>query len=210
MMQGKPTNWQRIEAVIKWANMTTNYFACYIGLARGENLYQIKRGNNGISMDVAQRIVNKFPQIDKLWLLTGEGQMFAEERIKGTQIPFYKTDVEAGVGNIEELEADMTFIIPPFDDCDFAMYYTGRAMGQAVPSGAVVFLKRAEVKDIIPGNEYVVVCDRFTTLRIVRFIDGEDKLRLVPGDKENFDEMTIDTDEITSLYRVKGKLIINN
>lgn len=72
-MREKQNNWQRIEAVIKWANMSTNYFARHIGLARGENLYQIKRGNNGISLDVADRIVSKFPQVDKLWLLTGEG-----------------------------------------------------------------------------------------------------------------------------------------
>lgn len=52
-MREKQNNWQRIEAVIKWANMSTNYFARHIGLARGENLYQIKRGNNGISLDVA-------------------------------------------------------------------------------------------------------------------------------------------------------------
>lgn len=54
--------------------MSTNYFARHIGLARGENLYQIKRGNNGISLDVADRIVSKFPQVDKLWLLTGRGR----------------------------------------------------------------------------------------------------------------------------------------
>ena len=69
-MREKQNNWQRIEAVIKWANMSTNYFARHIGLARGENLYQIKRGNNGISLDVADRIVAKFPQVDKLFLLT--------------------------------------------------------------------------------------------------------------------------------------------
>ena len=91
-MREKQNNWQRIEAVIKWANMSTNYFALYIGLARGENLYQIKRGNNGISLDVADRIVSKFPQVDKLWLLTGEGQMFSEERIRGAQIPYYNVD----------------------------------------------------------------------------------------------------------------------
>ena len=73
-MQEKKDNWQRIESVIRWANMTTNYFARYIGLPRGENLYQIKRGNNGISRDVAERIVAKFPEIDLLWLLTGNGQ----------------------------------------------------------------------------------------------------------------------------------------
>ncbi len=53
MMKEKQNNWQRMESVIQWANMTTNYFARHIGLSRGENLYQIKRGNNGISIDVA-------------------------------------------------------------------------------------------------------------------------------------------------------------
>ena len=44
---------KRIESIIRWANMTTNYFARYIGAApRRKNLYQIKRGNNGISRDV--------------------------------------------------------------------------------------------------------------------------------------------------------------
>ena len=88
-MREKQNNWQRLEAVIKWAHMSTNYFARHIGLARGENLYQIKRGNNGISRDVARRIVTKFPQIDLLWLLTGEGKMLAEDRPQGTRIPFY-------------------------------------------------------------------------------------------------------------------------
>ena len=41
----------------------------------GRNLYQIKRGNNGVSLDVADRIVAKFPEVSKLWLLTGDGQM---------------------------------------------------------------------------------------------------------------------------------------
>ena len=83
-------NWQRIESIVKWANMSTNYFARYIGLSRGENLYQIKRGHNGISRKLAERIVQHFPQIDMLWLLTGRGQMFVEENDdRGIQIPFY-------------------------------------------------------------------------------------------------------------------------
>ena len=111
-MREKQNNWQRIEAVIKWANMSTNYFARHIGLARGENLYQIKRGNNGISLDVADRIVAKFPQVDKLWLLTGEGQMFADARTRGPQIPFYDVDVEHGLKHLEHLEPESNLISP--------------------------------------------------------------------------------------------------
>lgn len=134
-MREKENNWERIEAVIKWANMTTNYFARYIGLARGENLYQIKRGNNGISFDVANRIVAKFPQIDKLWLLTGEGQMFADSRERGARIPFYDVDVEQGLAQLARLKSDewlcLSFARPV--ESDFAMVYRGRAMGDSIP-----------------------------------------------------------------------------
>ena len=93
--------WLRIEAVIGWAKMSTNGFARHIGLRRRENLYQIKRGNNGISLDVANRIVEKFPEVDKLWLLTGEGQMLAAgKRVEpGMRYYFISYQHERGGGN---------------------------------------------------------------------------------------------------------------
>lgn len=64
--------WERIEKVLKYAEMSTNYFAKHIGLARGENLYQIKRGKNRISLDVAQKIHEKFPKFSIPWLMFGD------------------------------------------------------------------------------------------------------------------------------------------
>ena len=78
-----PTNWQRIEMVIQQSKMTANAFARHIGLPRGESLYQIKKGNNGISLDVATRICQHYPKIDKLWLLTGDGQMLRDDAPAG-------------------------------------------------------------------------------------------------------------------------------
>ena len=80
------TNWQRLEQVVDWSNMSTNRFALSIGLKRSENLYQIKRGNFGISKELARLICQKYPEISKLWLLTGEGEML--------------TNTEASEGNI--------------------------------------------------------------------------------------------------------------
>lgn len=209
-MREKQSNWQRIEAVIKWANMTTNYFARYIGLARGENLYQIKRGNNGISLDVADRIVAKFPQVDKLWLLTGEGQMFAESRSRGAQIPFYDVDVEREITQVGQLTADSYLVAAPVGDCDLAMVYAGRAMGALVPPGTVVMLKAVDPEAIIPGEEYVVVCRKIVTLRIVRAAETEHRYRLVAGNRDDFDDIVIDAADIVAIYKVKGKLIVNS
>lgn len=189
--------------------MSTNYFARHIGLPRGENLYQIKRGNNGISLDVAQRIVAHFPQIDKLWLLTGDGQMFADPQLRGVQIPFYNVDVEQGIANVQHLRSESDVVMPQMGDCDLAMVYSGRAMGCAVPPGTVIFLKNIDRDEIIPGEEYVIISRKIVTLRIVRAADGGERLRLVAGDSKNYDDIILNVNDIRGVYKVKGKLIIS-
>ena len=39
-----------------------------------------KAGKNGISQNLARRIVEKFPELSVGWLLTGEGDMFSKVR----------------------------------------------------------------------------------------------------------------------------------
>lgn len=73
--------------------MTVNYFARYIGLTRGENLYRITRGDNGISRDLADRIVSVFPEIDRVGLLTGVGRMLLSDNDRGEQIPYYDSEL---------------------------------------------------------------------------------------------------------------------
>lgn len=210
MREEKRSNWQRVEAVIKWANMTTNYFARYIGLARGENLYQIKRGNNGISLDVANRIVAKFPQVDKLWLLTGEGQMFSDTKLRGAQVPYYHIEVERGIPDLEKLIPESYLVVSPVGECDFAMCYTGRAMEPSIPSGTILLLKAIDRDAIIPGSEYVIVGRKIVTLRTVRTSLEEGRVRLVAGDRENYDDIELNINDIEAVYKVKGKLIVNN
>ena len=164
----------------------------------------------GFARNVADRIVSKFPQVDKLWLLTGEGQMFADGKLRGAQIPFYNVDVEQAIAHVTHLEAESSLVIPQAGECDLAMCYMGRAMGDALPPGAVVLLKAVDRDAIIPGGEYVIVSRKIVTLRIVRLADGEDKLRLVAGDRENYDDIILNVSDISSVYKVKGKLIINS
>ncbi len=201
--------WERLEAVIKWANMSTNYFARYIGLARGENLYQIKRGNNGISMPLVERIVGKFPQIDKLWLLTGDGNMFVDGYSTGCDTPFFDLDAEQNFRLTADSSPASMLRIAPVGKCDIAMRYNGRAMGPVTPAGSVVMLQRVEADGIIFGEEYLVVGKKTVNLRFVRMGDEEGRVRLVAGDREHYDDVMINLSDIVEIYRVKAKLIIN-
>lgn len=189
--------------------MSTNYFARYIGLARGENLYQIKRGNNGISRDLANRIVEKFPQVSKLWLLTGEGQMFEAPELRGAQIPYYNIAVEQGVLLLDRLVPTWNLVIPGLPACDFAMRYDGREMMPAIPPGTIVLLARTDKDMLIPGAEYVIVSRKIVTLRLTYPVADTKNWRLVAVDERNCDDIVLDSSEVEAMYRVVGKLILN-
>lgn len=207
-MRQKLDNWQRIDEIVRWANMTVNYFAIHIGLPRGENLYQIKKGNNGISRNLADKIVAKFPEISLPWLLTGEGRMFASEALCGAQIPFYQLDVETRITELTELKPDQEMIIPQLTGCDLAMLYNGKAMGYSIPAGTIVFLKKITPDGIIPGLEYVIVCQKIVTLRIVRTSERESEWRLVAVDRDHFDDIFVKASDVEEVYQIAGTLMI--
>ncbi len=188
--------------------MTINYFALHIGLPRGENLYQIKKGNNGISRNLADKIVAKFPEISLAWLLTGEGRMFVDGKQCGEQIPFYRADVESQIREVGASLPDGEMILPQLSGCDLAMEYNGKAMGCSIPSGSVVFLKKIDPGAIIPGREYLAVCQKIVTLRIVRTSERDSEWRLVAVDRERFDDIFVDKSEVEEVYQVVGKLEI--
>ena len=67
--------WNRLEELIAWSGLTTCAFARKLGCSNVEILYQIKRGNNGLSPRLAERILSTYPEVRRCWLLCGEGPM---------------------------------------------------------------------------------------------------------------------------------------
>lgn len=202
-------NWQRIEQVIKWSGTASvSAFAREIGLNRAENLYQIKRGNNGISRDLADNIAAKYPQISKAWLLTGEGEMLpgktATERY---DIPFYKMDVTSLPEPMEQVEPAYYISFPMFRGADYAAFTFADAMEPEIPKGAIVLLQQVEEGNFTPGAIYYVKSTRFNGIRYVRKGTGEGKLRLVPKNSADYDEMIIDVSEVKAMFRIRGIVI---
>ncbi len=66
-------DWRRIEWIIRMTGRTVNSFTEHIGLPEAEVLYRIQRGRNRISRDLAERIHNHYPMVNKQWILWGRG-----------------------------------------------------------------------------------------------------------------------------------------
>jgi hypothetical protein len=200
-------NWQRIEKIVNWTGLSVNAFARGIGLKRAENLYQIKKGNHGISRELAELICAKYPTVDKAWLLTGLGEMFARED-KTSSFPFYRVDAVRLLSGAALPDADSWFSIPLLEGCELAALHTTRAMEPEIPAGAIVMLRKADPAAILPGNTYLVISAPLSGIRVIRREPGSRLLRLAPRNHDEFDQVEIDLSQIRNLYEVTGQLVI--
>lgn len=202
-------NWQRIEQIIKWGGFASvSAFAREIGLNRSENLYQIKRGNNGISKDLASTISARFPEISRAWLLTGEGDMIPDENNKTIpDIPLYKMDAVELITFGREAEAEYYVSFPIFKGSDFSAFTFSTAMEPEIPRGSVLFFTESSVDALTPGEVYLVVSKHFRGIRYVRREAKNSQLRLVPGNKKEYDEVMVEPREVEKLYIVRGVVI---
>ena len=65
-----------LEEVLSYTEMTVNSLASEIGLTRAQALYDIQNEKTkSITKSMADRINQKFPELSRVWLLTGEGSM---------------------------------------------------------------------------------------------------------------------------------------
>ena len=206
--------WHRLERVIKWTGLSVNSFALNIGLKRSENLYQIKRGNNGISRDLAELIAAKYPSVSKGWLLTGEGTMFIDEtlsqRESGRGIPYYGMDALAAVCSDVLPEPLFRINLPLFADGDLAALNIGTAMHPDIPAGAIVILKEWTLQNVVPGEIYLIVTSFFKGIRIIRQERESDRLVLLAGNSAQYDPIVLSRNEIVKLYIVQGIIIKKN
>ncbi len=209
-MHNKQGDWERLESVIKWANMTTNYFARHIGIPKAETLYRIKRGQNGISNDVAGRVVEHFPQINLVWLKMGFGEMFGAPELNSCTKPFYPVGVEEHILTLDATTPHEPMMLPWDVDFDFGIYYYGHAMSPSIPAGSVVLLKKILPEMIILDDECVIVTKKVVHLRVVKRVEldgGRQQLRLVAADSERFDDIIVDLEDVESVYRVSAKIL---
>jgi transcriptional regulator with XRE-family HTH domain len=64
----------RIELILKTQNLTPTQFADAIGIQRS-GMSHILSGRNNPSLDFVMKVLNRFPEINAEWLLTGKNQM---------------------------------------------------------------------------------------------------------------------------------------
>lgn len=194
--------WGRIEVILNEIGVSANAFAHMIGLKRSENLYQIKKGNHGISKDLAKRINTLFPQYSIGWLTCG-----SEEYLKTdanlTVIPLY----ERFPADMEN-ESKLSTIFISSNLANGAQYATickDDALSPRIMAGSYVLMKKTE-GEFIYGNLYCISAKSCNLFRIIRKDPDDSFVRLVSLQPDLYDDIRLPKKEIKSLYQICGTI----
>lgn len=201
-------SWERLEKVIEWAGMSTHAFAMKIGMKRSENLYRIMRNKENVSIKLATLILEAYPQINKNWLVYGEGDMLVQESDisdENAKIPFYASSINVSINDLRNQKPSFYMYIPQFKDADIAITMGDRAMEPFIPMGSTLVLK-VQLSDILLyGQTYYVEMEDMSMVRIIRKSEtSNDELLLESANNKKFDDITIKKDAIHNIYLVCG------
>lgn len=204
-MTKKRNNWARLMATIEWLNMTSNSFAMQIGLTRCENLYQIKRGNFGITRDLADRITTHFPEISRTWLLTGAGHMLMSQSKDGNNIPYYDFEVEQLLDHIDDVEPTGFVDMPLVTGCEIIVRSNCKAMVNRQNFSTHLFLRNVDPTEIMPDKEYVFMLPRETMWRKVKSVNGYNVV-LTAFNSDIEPDVIIDITDIEQAWQILAKM----
>lgn len=190
------TSYERLERVIEWSGLSPHNFAIKIGMQRSEKIYRIIRNKENIGIKLAMLIRNTYPQISREWLLYGTGKM--EDK------PLYNEADSIPYFEHPHFEPIFNLLIPNFD-AEKARRMKDEAMSPTIPLNALIALKPATLESIVYGKIYHVQTENFSVVRIVRKSErAEDELILQVTNKEHYDDMTINQNDIINIYTVTG------
>jgi len=69
---------KRLVELINKLNLNTRSFAVTCGFSQPTTIYSIIKNNSKLTKNTIDKICNRFPQVNRDWLLTGFGTMFNE------------------------------------------------------------------------------------------------------------------------------------
>lgn len=153
----------RFDKYMACTNLNDNKVTQQLGLSVGTIGKSRKEGRD-LSDRVVEQILNFYTNLNRVWLLTGEGEMLS----KGKRIPLYDDDVTIGgvngsMANVDDAARPTEWIDAGdwFPNATSAIHHYGDSMTE-YPSGCILALKRVNNPSLlINGENYVIETDEF-------------------------------------------------
>lgn len=207
----------RIRQFISYIGLTVSEFEGKAGLSNGS----VSKMGDGTRRTTIDKISNSFPELSKVWLLTGEGEMLTtdapvveqrkqeSEENEGKLIPLLPLSAEGGsldgFDNLGVSLPDCEVIYSPIKDADMAITVSGKSMEPDYPEGCRVVVKRINHALFIEwGREYVLDTANGIVLKTLEPSDDPNFIRCTSlnPDQRRYAPFEIPKESVRGVYRV--------
>ena len=176
---------ERLNMLMEIYELNAKAFSEMLGMKRPQAIYDILNGKTkSITEKMAMKIISVFSEINKVWLLTGEGNILKDpERNKqitdrylnndnscfhvkkpkytNQKVPVFEMEATAGFSALyRDLSSAVSdyISIPNLPPVDGAIYARGDSMSPLIASGDIVIFKKVELHpdNIIWGSIYII------------------------------------------------------
>lgn len=177
-----------------------------------------------LSLEKVNRMMQVFPDLNRDWLLYGEGEMLrnpdsptgeqGQNAVRESEVPMLP--VAAYAGNLQYWSnpvqlADCEKILSPIRGVDFAIRVTGDSMEPEFHDGMTLLLKKINEKAFIPWGRAMVIDTENGVLLKEVYPSGQDGDRQVIEAKSlnpRYPPIMIPTSSVYGLYRILGSIRI--
>lgn len=200
----------RLKEIRDYAKMGQTNFEKHTGIASG----YFNKVKGSIGSDTLLKIIDKYPEVNIDWLITGKGSMLktasvpvaaiSEEPKKGS-IPYYDNlPVSAGLQDMSLYSSDETpsgWVNIPGVSAEGLFPVVGCSMKPEINPGDVVGLSAVNKWDIVdPDKIYMVVTNDD---RMIKHLATDDEDReILWCISPNYNKFSIRKEEIKFIYRV--------
>lgn len=217
---------ERIDKLIQVTGLSQIEFAKRVGV-NSANLNQVLLGKRHVQKNLPSKITAAFPDIRIDWLLYGEGEMYTKDQILADtqalqkhmellptkpRLPKFMADagLEEYYKGKKRVLCQERPVITQFSDYDFSLILKNNRMSPKYERGDEVFFKKARFPEW--GNDFLLDTDDGAKFkRIYQAVDpktGEDCIRCVSYNKEEFPDFLIPEKYVHGIYRCVGVLRI--
>lgn len=177
-----------------------------IGFQRSNLNKALKGEERYLTENIVEKFSDEFPELNKNWLLTGEGEMLNNEKhTEGTEVLILPVSAEGGRldgFSTQVRTEDCETIISPIKDVDFAMTVSGDSMYPEYPSGSKILVKKINEKAFIDwGRVYVLDTCNGAVIKKIMPGSTEDKVKCLSINEE-YPPFEVAFNDIFGMYRV--------
>lgn len=206
---------QRLMYFIEYKGITVSRFEKNCGLSNG--YMKSLRSNPGL--EKLSDILRSYPDLSRVWLLTGEGEMLKTPQPSApshssdstsTHSILYFPKVDGSMGDVTFCDTPdeseyLPMVIPGYEDCTHAVNVWGDSMSPLIESGQIIVMKLWEESFFDWGNIYFIVTKGgYRTTKRVYPSDREGFVQLRSENAAKHPPFEIERSDIARCFLVKG------